>query len=86
MVAALAAGCGGSSMGPMPTGPTIACPAAVTAVSNSGQPIGVSYAVPVAAGGSAPVAVTCTPASGSQFPVGSTLVICTATDARGRTG
>ena len=42
-----------------------------------------SYQTPIAAGGSAPVAVTCAPPSGSSFPVGSTQVACTATDARG---
>ncbi|MDX2678039.1 HYR domain-containing protein [Streptomyces sp. NY05-11A] len=33
-----------------------------------------------------PVAVTCTPPSGSTFPVGKTTVTCTATDAAGNTG
>ncbi|MEH0573809.1 HYR domain-containing protein [Streptomyces sp. B21-108] len=33
-----------------------------------------------------PVAVTCTPLSGSTFPVGTTTVTCTATDAAGNTG
>ncbi|MGC8952805.1 HYR domain-containing protein, partial [Chloroflexus sp.] len=31
------------------------------------------------------VAVTCTPASGSTFPLGTTTVTCTATDAAGNT-
>ena len=30
--------------------------------------------------------MTCTPASGSTFPIGATTVTCTATDARGNTG
>ncbi|MFG2134625.1 HYR domain-containing protein [Streptomyces sp. NPDC048751] len=33
-----------------------------------------------------PVSVTCTPVSGSTFPVGETTVTCTATDAAGNTG
>jgi lysophospholipase L1-like esterase len=39
--------------------------------------------LPLAAGGSAPVAVTCN--QPTQFPIGSTTVGCTATDARQRT-
>jgi lysophospholipase L1-like esterase len=64
-------------------GPTIVCPAPVAASSPTGQAVSVSYQAPVAAGGSPPVAVRCTPPSGSLFPVGSTQVACTATDARG---
>jgi lysophospholipase L1-like esterase len=41
----------------------------------------VTYAVPVAFGGTAPIGVSCTPVSGSPFPVGTTPVACTATDA-----
>lgn len=78
----LAAGCG-SSTGPLPMGPSIACPAPIAAASPTGQATAVSYQTPVTAGGSAPVAVTCAPPSGSSFPVGSTQVACIATDARG---
>ena len=79
---ALAAGCG-SSTGPLPMGPSIACPAPVATLSPTGQSVAVLYQAPVTTGGSAPVAVTCAPPSGSTFPVGSTQVVCLATDARG---
>jgi lysophospholipase L1-like esterase len=60
---------------------TISCPAAVTAASTTGQPVGVTFPPPVTSGGRAPVQVSCTPPSGSLFPVGATSVQCTATDA-----
>lgn len=44
-----------------------------------------TYTLPTVSGGSAPVAVTCTPVSGSAFPIGRTPVSCTAQDAAGRT-
>jgi lysophospholipase L1-like esterase len=52
----------------------------VTATSSTG--IAVTYSVPVALGGVAPVQVACLPAPASVFAVGSTTVRCTATDAR----
>ncbi len=79
---AVAAACGDSA-GPLPMGPSIACPAPVATSSATGQPVAVLYPAPVAMGGSAPVAVTCAPPSGSTFPIGSTQVACVATDARG---
>jgi lysophospholipase L1-like esterase len=42
------------------------------------------FDVPQATGGAAPVATTCTPSSGSQFPVGNTTVMCEARDAGSR--
>jgi lysophospholipase L1-like esterase len=45
----------------------------------------VTYATPTVSGGKAPVTVSCTPASGSSFPIGTTPVTCTATDAQQRT-
>ena len=50
----------------------------------SGAPAAVSFASPVATGGSAPVSIACTPTSGGTFPSGNTTVGCTATDATGR--
>src|SRR5262245_62283506 len=40
----------------------------------------VTFAGPIASGGSPPVTVTCSPASGTAFPVGTTTVNCSATD------
>jgi lysophospholipase L1-like esterase len=45
----------------------------------------VSFTVPTAAGGQAPVAVTCSAQPDATFPLGSTVVTCTATDALART-
>ena len=44
----------------------------------------VTYPAPTTTAGSAPVNVTCTPASGSQFPLGETSVACAARDAQSR--
>jgi lysophospholipase L1-like esterase len=66
--------------------PTITCPAAPPpVVSGNGQSAVVTFASAIATGGAAPVTVSCTPASGSEFKLGSTPVTCTATDAAHRT-
>ncbi len=70
---------------PPPVGPTITCPADISAVSNDGSSVPVTYTVPTAVGGSTPVNVVCAPPSGSSFQPGSTAVTCTATDASSRT-
>ena len=44
----------------------------------------VTYTAPTASGCNTPGAVTCAPASGYAFPVGSTNVVCTVTDAANR--
>jgi lysophospholipase L1-like esterase len=87
---ALGAACGGSNgPGPGPTPPpgppTISCPADRSVPAIQGQPTPVSFDIPAAENGQAPVTVTCAPASGSAFPLGSTQVTCTATDALQRT-
>jgi lysophospholipase L1-like esterase len=66
--------------------PAITCaqaPAPVT--TRDGQSAVVAYGSPTVTGGTAPVSVSCTLPSGSTFPVGSTAVTCTATDAVHRT-
>jgi lysophospholipase L1-like esterase len=45
----------------------------------------VNYNAPTVSGGSAPVSVSCSPPSGSSFPVGSSTVTCTARDSQQRT-
>ena len=67
---------------PPPPSLTINCPANMSSASADGNPVVVSFATPQASGGSTPVTTTCTPQSGSQFPVGSSTVICEARDAR----
>ena len=45
-----------------------------------------TYDTPAAQGGQAPVTVACSPTSGTQFQVGDTPVVCTASDSRAQTG
>jgi lysophospholipase L1-like esterase len=71
---------------PPPTPPlTITCPAAQSASSPNGAPVAVNFGAPTTTGGVAPVQVSCTRTSGSTFPVGTTAVQCTATDAASTT-
>ena len=51
-------------------------------ISNNG--LAVTFPTPVATLGQSPVNVACSPESGSMFPIGSTTVRCTATDALNR--
>ena len=46
----------------------------------------VTYPTPTGSGCATPINVVCAPASGSTFSIGTTNVICTATDASSRTG
>ncbi len=83
-VSIAAVACGGDSTTPTSPTPstsqlTIACPAARTATSLQSQPATVTWTAPTTSGGTAPVYVACTPASGASFSVGSTTVACTAT-------
>ena len=49
-----------------------------------GSPVAITFAAPARTGGSAPVTLTCSPASGATFEAGSTRVMCTASDSGGR--
>ncbi len=74
---------------PLPPPPAvlaITCPAAASGVSHFNQPVAVAWSAPTTSGGTAPVATTCTPSSGSTFTAGSTTVVCLATDAGIQTG
>ena len=87
IAALLLAGCGGPNGPapiPQPGAPQITCGGAVTVdnVTTTSQPV--SFSMPTTTQGSQPVAVACTPASGTTFPLGTTPVSCTATDAIGR--
>jgi hypothetical protein len=67
--------------------PTIACPANIAANEN---PVGsggaqVNFTTPTPADNCSGATAVCAPASGSTFPVGTTTVTCTATDASGNT-
>src|SRR5205085_2499977 len=65
--------------------PSITCPAdiSVPESSSSSNAATVSYNTPTATDNSGTANVTCNPPSGSSFPVGTTQVVCTATDPSG---
>lgn len=69
---------------PVPDAPTLSCPASASIQSPNNVAMPVTFTVPVAVGGQSPVSVTCTAQSGAAFPLGSTIVTCTATDALAR--
>ena len=60
------------------------CPANKTVASSNGFPVSINYTV-TTSGGAAPVTVTGNPPSGSNFPVGSTIVRVTANSSDGQT-
>jgi hypothetical protein len=70
---------------PTPTGPVITVPAyrVLGALTAAGDPV--TYTATATDQIDATDPVTCTPASGATFPVGTTTVTCTATDSGGRT-
>ena len=83
----LLAGCGKTPTAPTPTPeapPVISCPASQSLTSALAAPMSVVYSLPSVVGGTAPITTLCTPASGSTFPLGTTTVTCTATDAQRR--
>ena len=66
--------------------PAIVCPANITAIPGVGAScVNVSYGAPAVTDNCPGATVVCSPASGSCFPIGSTTVTCTATDASGNT-
>jgi lysophospholipase L1-like esterase len=78
----LAVSCQGTPVTPTPD-LRISCPAPPT-IEATGQTAVVVYDAPAVTGGSAPVSVSCSPPSGSPFPVGSSTVTCTARDSQQR--
>lgn len=69
---------------PIPDAPTLSCPASISVTSPNGGPVPVTFTVPTAVGGKLPVPVTCSQQPGAAFPLGSTIVTCSATDALAR--
>ena len=59
---------------------TISCPSNITVTVTGTQPVVVNYPAPTSSTGTT---VTCTPPSGSLFPVGTTTVTCTASNVSG---
>jgi lysophospholipase L1-like esterase len=64
---------------------SLACPASVTSQSPDGNAVVVTFTAPLVSGGTPPVTSTCSSQSGWTYPVGSTPVTCTATDAKQQT-
>ena len=79
------AACGSNPVVPTPSALALSCPASQTLSSPSGVAITATYVLPVAAGGSAPVTSACTPPSGANFSIGTTIVTCSAADAKQQT-
>lgn len=94
LVVVLGTACSESSvtpeLAPSPLNPekigelAILCPPGVQVQSQDGQPVPLPFALPSTRGGESPIAVTCTPASGSAFPIGRSAVSCTASDKLGQ--
>lgn len=80
--------CGGKDPGPGPTPvidpPAVVCPADVSITGVMGSSEAVTFVTPIPTAGTQPVTVTCSPNSGSAFPLGTTAVRCTASDAAAR--
>jgi lysophospholipase L1-like esterase len=85
---AAGSGCGGDPAGTGPGNgvgpPELACPASLSLQGASAAGQMVTFANPVESGGTPPVTTSCSPASGSTFPVGTTTVGCAAKDAINR--
>ena len=64
--------------------PVIQAPNEVRIYANNTTGMNVSFTVQATDGFDGPVPVTCSPASGTFFPIGSTTVTCTAVDSQGR--
>jgi len=63
----------------------IVCPNPVSLVSSTGEAQAVHFDQPTTSGGTAPIQISCTPASDTVFPIGSKTVTCTATDSKSQT-
>jgi hypothetical protein len=68
------------------TAPAITVPAPITATTTHSSGVAVSFTTSAVDIVSGSVPVTCAPASGTNFAVGTTTVHCTASDARGNAG
>jgi hypothetical protein len=66
------------------SGPVLDIPTDITAEATSAAGAAVTWSASATDAIDGPVAITCTPASGSQFAFGTTLVSCSATDSLGQ--
>src|SRR5207249_3091518 len=70
---------------PDTTPPSITCPSNIVVTSPNCTPLDVTYPAPTATDNCQLDTVTCTPPSNSGFPLGTTTVICCASDKAGNT-
>lgn len=70
---------------PVADPPTLSCGESISRSTINAGGLAISFDTPSASNGQGTVTVTCTPGSGSTFPIGSTEVSCTATDSLSRT-
>ena len=70
---------------PVATAPSLSCRSDVSLRTVNAAGVDVHFDAPSATNGQPPVQVTCTPGSGSVFPIGSTTVTCNASDSLSRT-
>ena len=86
VLALFTAACGDDPPGPGPSNnpPQLTCSQAVVIGDVIAGSQAVNYGAPTVVAGQPPVSVSCTPPSGSMFPIGDTSVTCTGTDALGR--
>jgi lysophospholipase L1-like esterase len=83
--AATALSCGSApTVQPSPVidDPALSCPADLSVTAHGGSSATIAYDIPTAVKGVPPVTVSCTPAAGSGFKIGTTVVTCEATDSR----
>jgi lysophospholipase L1-like esterase len=82
IAAGFATACGDTPTQPSAQALTITCPASLVLPTGDGNPVAGTFALPQVSGGTAPLATTCDPQSGSAFRLGSNQVTCTVRDAR----
>src|SRR3989449_563975 len=68
------------------TPPALTIPGAIVAEATGSGGAAISFSADATDTVDGPVAATCSPSSGSTFPLGTTLVVCTATDSHGNAG
>lgn len=69
---------------PPPAAPTLSCEEGINRATVNPDGMTISFPTPEPRDGQTPVNVSCSPASGSVFPIGDTTVSCTATDGLNR--
>ena len=70
---------------PVANPPSISCVAGIARSTTSASGVAVTFDAPAVTDGQGSVSVSCSPESGTAFPVGATTVNCTATDSLNRT-